>query len=621
MAAEVKKVLAVAAMQDGKVLTKLLPGDSEVTLGSGYNNNIAVEGSGIPDSLVFLKKASDGQSWELRLSDSMDAQITSANGSKLKFSDLKGLGIFSSDKDGYYLLKVNYGDQGMVSAGPFVIHFGFIEPPKAAEKKPEPRKKKPEVEQKVKEEKPFVPDKRMLKLVIEGGPEGRREVFPNAGIMTIGKADYNTVAVDSQGLPRIHTLLEPEEGNKYILRLLPEIKGGVEVNGSVIPFATLIERHLLKQEKPGEPYIWVFDRNVSGVFTIGGTEVFFGFAEPPPEIAKPKPKPKPVIKKEKPAVYDWKSFACRPHEQVTFHVSKNENDRYRIILGIGLAIALLSGAVTDRLITEVKETKAQILRNAPSARVAQLSETPPSVEAGLGEEIVSDLPVANVEAGAGGGTGASEVPGGGAAAGADAAGDVLSSIGFAAYGTGTAGGGAGFIGDLQSAAASGTGLASGQTGDAAIAGAGGGGSGGLAGLAGGGGGVAASAETVSSSEMQAAHQAAQVSFSASASGEAIDLGYRNMSDIRRRINVIKMRVQTAYESLLRTNPGASGTIAINFSITPSGSVTGVSVSCPGALSSLQGTVSSAVSSLNFGPAPEQTSNLPVTVPFNLVPPQ
>lgn len=621
MGVEEKKVLAVAAMREGKVVTKLLPGDREITLGSGYNNNIAVEGSGIPESLVFIKKAPDGQSWELRLSESMDAQITSANGSKLKFSDLKGLGIFSTDEEGHYLLKVNYGDQGMVNAGAFVIHFGFIEPPKVAEKKPEPKKKKTE-QVKVEEEKTVVPDKRVLKLVIEGGPEGRRVIYPNAGIMTIGQADYNTVAVDSQKLPRIHTLLEPEEGNKYILRLLPEIKGGVEVKGSVIPFATLIERNLLKQEKPGEPFIWVFDRNVSGVFTIGGTEMFFGFEEPPPEVLKPKPKPVAAVPKEvvKPAFYDWKRFACRPHEEVTFHVSKNENDRYKIILGIGLAIAVLSGAVTDRLITEVKETKTQILRNAPSARVAQLSETPPAVDAGLGEEIISDMPVAEVEAGAGAGTGGPET-GGGAAAGADAAGDVLSSISFAAYGTGTAGGGAGFIGDLQSAASSGTGLASGQTGDALIAGAGGGGSGGLAGLAGGGGGVAASAETVSSSEMQAAHQAAQVSFSASASGEAIDLGYRNMSDIRRRINVIKMRVQTAYESLLRSNPGASGTITINFSITPSGSVTGVSVSCPGALASLQGTVTSAVSGLNFGPAPEQTANLPVTVPFSLVPPQ
>ena len=611
------KILAVAAMRDGKVITKLLPGEREITLGSGYNNNISVEAPGIPDSIILIKTGEEKGTWDLTLSEAMDAQITSANGSKLKFSDLKGLGIFNTDSHGHYVLKVNYGDQGVVTAGPFVIHFGFIDPPKVVEKKVQPKKKP--VAKKV-EPVAVVPDKRMLRLNIED-VSGRREVFPNAGIMTIGQADYNTICVKMDKLPRIHTLLEPESDNKYILRLLPEIKGGVEVKGSVIPFSTLIERNLLKQEKPGDPFIWVFDRNVSGVFTVGNTEVFFSFAEPPAEILKPKPKPVVKRPKRKPSIYNWKSFASRPHEVTAFHAERKENNRFKLLLGIGLAAALLMGAVTDRLIVVVKESKTQMLRSAPSARAVQLAETPPA-SAGMGEEIVSDMPVAEMATSGGGAAGNSDAPaGGGVAEGADAASDVLSSIGFAAYGTGAAGGGAGFIGDLQSAASSGSGLASGQSGQSLIAGAGGGGSGGIGGLAGGGGGVAATAGTVSASDMQAAHQAAQVTFSASASGEAIDLGYRNMSDIRRKINIIKMRVQTAYESLLRTNPGASGTITISFSITPGGSVTGVSVSCPGALGGLQGTVTSAVNSLNFGPAPEQTGNLPVTVPFNLVPPQ
>ncbi|MCK5787170.1 MAG: hypothetical protein KAH54_11530 [Candidatus Sabulitectum sp.] len=619
MADAVKKILAVAAMRDGKVITKLLPGEKEITLGSGFNNNISVEAPGIPESIVLMKMGEEKDTWDLRLSEVMDAQITSANGSKLKFSDLKGLGIFNNDEDGNFVLKVNYGDQGIVNAGPFLIHFGFIDPPKVAEKKPQPKAKVKKKQIEKKEEAPFVADKRVLKLNVEDAA-GRREIYPNAGIMTIGQADYNTISVKTGDLPRIHTLLEPEQGNKYILRLLPQIKGGVEVKGSVIPFATLIERNLLKQEKPGDPFIWVFDRNVSGIFTMGNTEVFFSFAEPPAEILKPKPKPVVKVPKAKPSIYNWKSFASRPHEVVAFHSIRKEDSRFKMILGIGLAAVLLMGAVTDRLILVVKESKTQMLRSAPSSRVVQLAETPPSA-AGMGEEIVSDMPVAEM-ATSGGGTGNSDLPaGGGAAEGADAASDVLSSIGFAAYGTGSTGGGAGFIGDLQSAASSGTGLASGQSGQALIAGAGGGGSGGIAGLAGGGGGVAATAGTVSASDMQAAHQAAQVTFSASASGEAIDLGYRNMSDIRRKINIIKMRVQTAYESLLRSNPTAAGTITINFSITPAGAVTGVSVSCPGALSALQGTVTSAVSSLNFGPALEQTGNLPVTVPFSLVPPQ
>jgi hypothetical protein len=616
-AAEEKKVLAVAVMRDGKVVSKMLPGNAPVRLGSGYNNSIVAEAPGIPDSMEFIRPGAERDTWELRLSDSMEAVVTSEDGSKLTFSHLKGLGIFSTDSDGNYILHIRYGDQGAVNAGPFVIHFGFIVPPaKPAPQKPAKKKepeKAPEVEEK--------PDSRRLRLTVEG-PGGKRDLWPNAGIMTIGEGDYNTVSVKHAGLPNIHTLLEPA-GNRYVMNLLPEIKGGVEVKGSVIPFNTLIERKMIRQEKEGAPYVWEFDKSVQGVFSVGGVEVFFGFADPPPEILKPKPKrePEPVVPVEraKPAVYDWATFATRPHEETAFEEVSTENQKYKVMLGIGLAVALLLGAVTDRLILVVKESKAQILRRAPSARVASLAETPPPTEEiGIGEEVIGDMPSTQVAS-----TGGGEGPSGpvGAAAGASAAEDVLQSIGFAAYGTGAAGGGAGFVGDLQSAASSGIGLASGTSGQALLAGAGGGGSGGIAGLIGSGGGVASSAETVSSSQMEAVHQAAQVTFTASASGEAIDLGYRNMSEIRQRLNVMKMRIQTAYESLLRNDPTAGGTINISFSITPGGSVAGVSVSCPGSLSSLQATVTSAVNSLNFGPAPEQTSNLPVSVPVRLVPPQ
>lgn len=617
-AAEERKVLAIAVMRDGKVVNKMLPGAAPVKLGSGYNNSIVAEAPGIPDSMEFIRPGADRDIWELRLSDCMEAVITSADGSKLKFSDLKGLGIFSTDSEGNFVLNLHYGDQGAVNAGPFVIHFGFIVPPAkpVVEKKPV---KKKEPEKIVIEEKA---DSRRLKITVEG-PDGRRDIWPNAGIMTIGEADYNTVSVKHAGLPRIHTLLEPS-GNRYVLNLLPEIKGGVEVKGSVIPFSTLIERKMIRQEKEGAPYVWEFDKSVQGVFSVSGVEVFFGFADPPPEVLKPKVEPRPEVKVEraKPAVYDWQTFATRPHEETAFEEITNENHKFKVMIGIGLAVALLLGAVTDRLIVVVKESKTQILRRAPSARVASLAETPPPTEeVGIGEEIISDMPSTEVASTSGGAP--IEGPSGpvGAAAGASAAEDVLQSIGFAAYGTGAAGGGAGFIGDLQSAASSGIGLASGTSGQALVAGAGGGGSGGITGLVGSGGGVASSAETVSSSQMQAVHQAAQVTFTASASGEAIDLGYRNMSEIRQRLNVMKMRIQTAYEGLLRSDPSAGGRISISFAITPSGSVTAVSVSCPGALASLQATVTSAVNSMNFGPAPEQTSNLPVTVPVNLVPPQ
>jgi hypothetical protein len=621
-----KKVLAVAVMRDGKVINKLIPGKEPVRLGSGYNNQVVAEEADVPDSMVFLSPGDEPDTWVLRLQGSMNAKIESADGSKLNFADLKDLGIFPQDEDGNYLLNVKYEDQGQVTVDPYTIHFGFIKPPKA---KPKP---KPKPKPKAKKEKPEAPKKKAaedlaLKVIVEKPGEKKREIFPNAGIMTIGTAEYNTVSIKGADLPRIHTLLEPKDG-KYMMRLPEGLGGGVEVKGTIVPFSTLIDRNLLKQEKPGEPYEWEMDRNVSGMFKAGDTEIFFSFA-PPPKEARPKPEPKPKEipkKKYKPSRYEWKKFAVRPHDGIVFKGQKGEIDRMQVVLGVGLAIALLVGAVLDRLVVVTEVSKSEMLRRAPTARVASLAETPEPEATGVGEEVIADMPTGEeVEVASGGGGGGPAGGGGegpaGASAGAEAADQVMSSIGFAAYGTGASGGGAGIVTDLQSAASSGLGLASGEAGQAMVAGAEGGGSGGISSVVGSGGGVASSAETVSQSEVEAVHRAAQVSFSASGSGEALDLGYRDLTNIRRRVNVIKMRVQTAYESLLRSNPTAGGRITLAFSITPSGSVTGVSVNAPGGLSTLTPTIEAAISSVNFGPAPEQTENLPMQVSFNLVPPE
>ncbi len=206
-AAEEKKVLAVAVMRDGKVVNKMLPGDSPVRLGSGYNNSIVAEAPGIPDSMEFIRPGPERDAWELRLSDSMEAVITSADGSKLTFSHLKGLGIFSNDSDGNYILHVRYGDQGAVNAGPFVIHFGFIAPPaKPAPQKPAKKKepeKAPEPEEK--------PDSRRLKLTVEG-PEGkRRPMAQRRDNDHRREGDYNTVSVKHAGLPRYTPCWNPGE--------------------------------------------------------------------------------------------------------------------------------------------------------------------------------------------------------------------------------------------------------------------------------------------------------------------------------------------------------------------------------------------------------------------------
>lgn len=613
-----KKVLAIAIMQDGKIVNKLIPGRESVRIGTGYNNNIIVEGANLPDSMLFITPGEDSETWILRLSDDMDASIESGDGAILKFADMRDLGIFPVDPDGLYLLNIKYLDQGQINVGPFLIHFGFIVPPAKPKAKPQDKIDKKVKAAKAESIKAEKPDNRILKITIED-TDGKTELIPNAGLMTVGEAGYNTVSVKNINLPRIHTLLEPRN-NKYLLRLIPGIKGGVEVKGSVIPFHTLIERNLMQKEKQGDSYVWVFDKNVSGVFTLGNTEVFFSFVEPPKVLKKPEPKAELPRKKYIAPEYDWENFAARPHDGLAMKGNHEESNRIAIVFGLGLAIALLTGAVFDRFVTVIRETKEQKLRRAPTARVATLASQTRQTE-GVGEEIVTDMTIGEetVEVGSGGGAGSGQSSG---VSDGTAAGEaVLQSIGFAAYGTGSTGGSAGIASDLQSAAATGAGLASGGGGEAVIAGAGGGGSGGIGGLIGSGGGPSASIEGVSSSEVEAVHRAAEVSFSTHSSSSEIGVQGRSMTDIRRKINMINMRVKRAYEDLLRNNPSAGGTINITFSITPSGSVVGISVSAAGSLSSLQPAVRAAVQSLSFGVSSEQVENIPMSVPMNLVPPE
>ncbi|MFO8183835.1 MAG: hypothetical protein R6U39_06635 [Candidatus Aegiribacteria sp.] len=614
------KVLALAIMRDGKVVNKLIPGREPVRMGTGYNNNVVIEGSELPESMILLAPGEDSETWLLRLSKNMDAVIESSDGTTLKFSDLRDLGIFPLDPEDFYLLNIKYLDQGQVFAGDFAIHFGFIEPPPAGsgpQEKKDRKQKKDRADEPEKREK----DDRVLKIVVDG-PEGKSEIIPNAGLVTVGEADYNTVTGMNIGLPRIHTLLEPRD-DKYMMRLIPGIKGGVEVKGNVIPFDTLIERNLMQQENPGDPYVWIFDKNVSGVFTLGTKEVFFSFVPPPPPEEKQAVLPEMPRQKYVAPEYDWKNFATRPHEEIAMKGSSDESSRISIILGLGLALALLTGAVFDRFVTVVHETKEQRLRSAPTARVATLASQTRQSQ-GIGEEIVSDMDMGEetvaVGEGGGGQAGSGGGTGGGTTDGQAAGEAVLQSIGFAAYGTGAGGGSAGIASDLQSAAASGAGLVSGGGGEA-VAGAMGGGSGGISGLVGEGGGPSSSIEGVSSSEVEAVHRAAEVSFSTHSSSTEIGVQGRTMTDIRRKINMINMRVKRAYEDLLRSDPSAGGTINVNFSITPGGTVSGVSVSAGGSLAALEPAVRAAVQSLNFGPSSEQTANIPMSVPINLVPPE
>ncbi len=103
--------------------------------------------------------------------------------------------------------------------------------------------------------------------------------------------------------------------------------------------------------------------------------------------------------------------------------------------------------------------------------------------------------------------------------------------------------------------------------------------------------------------------------------DRIEPNGRDMGNIRGRINEIKEVVQTDYEVLLATDPEATGTVTINFSITPEGSVLDASVDCPEELSSLQEDILSVLAELDFGVAPDQAEDIPIEVPFTLTPSQ
>ncbi len=90
--------------------------------------------------------------------------------------------------------------------------------------------------------------------------------------------------------------------------------------------------------------------------------------------------------------------------------------------------------------------------------------------------------------------------------------------------------------------------------------------------------------------------------------------------IRTKVNDIREVIQADYEVLLETNPEAQGTVAVSFSITPEGIVTDVVIDCPEELSDLEASITEALGELEFEPV-ERTEDLPVTIPFDLMPPE
>jgi TonB family protein len=90
--------------------------------------------------------------------------------------------------------------------------------------------------------------------------------------------------------------------------------------------------------------------------------------------------------------------------------------------------------------------------------------------------------------------------------------------------------------------------------------------------------------------------------------------------IREKVGEIREVIQSDYEALLETDPEAQGTVTVSFSITPEGTVTDVVVDCPDELEGIEAGITEALNELEFDVS-ERSENLPVTIPFDLMPPE
>jgi len=93
-----------------------------------------------------------------------------------------------------------------------------------------------------------------------------------------------------------------------------------------------------------------------------------------------------------------------------------------------------------------------------------------------------------------------------------------------------------------------------------------------------------------------------------------------LTDIRTKVGEIKEVVQSDYEALLETNPEAQGTVTVSFSVTPEGTVADAVVDCPEELEALEAGITQVVNELEFDSS-ERSENLPITIPFELIPPE
>jgi hypothetical protein len=90
--------------------------------------------------------------------------------------------------------------------------------------------------------------------------------------------------------------------------------------------------------------------------------------------------------------------------------------------------------------------------------------------------------------------------------------------------------------------------------------------------------------------------------------------------IRDRMNEVRGFAVQAYEDLLSTSPGASGTVNVSFMVLPDGTAGEVAATGNSELAPVMDKLEEAIAALEFEALPEGSEPMRISVPFIFMPP-
>lgn len=92
-----------------------------------------------------------------------------------------------------------------------------------------------------------------------------------------------------------------------------------------------------------------------------------------------------------------------------------------------------------------------------------------------------------------------------------------------------------------------------------------------------------------------------------------------MDEIRPALEGIRDAIMTSYEDLLATEPGATGTVTVAFTIAPGGALSEYSVTSEPVMEPVAEAAEEAMQGLDFGPGLLYES-ISISVPYRCIPP-